>query len=178
MFDKNGVINMRNDHHWAESNPHIGPCILPSRLTGDIYAEFLENQLPDLLEDVPLEIRQKMWFQHDGAAPHNAATAKGVLHRKFPGKWIGRGGPIPWPARSPDLNPLDFFFWVALKEKVYTGRHLMRDQEELAARLNVAITEITPEMVATVQANLLRRARACIDAEGGHMEHIYNAAHP
>ncbi|XP_066596475.1 E3 SUMO-protein ligase ZBED1-like [Prorops nasuta] len=107
-----------------------------------------------------------MWFQHDGAAPHNAATAKGLLHRKFSGKWIGRGGPIPRPARSSDLNPLDFFFWGALKEKVYTGRHLMRGQEELAARLDVAITEITPEMVATVQANL-RRARACIDAEDG-----------
>ncbi|XP_066596254.1 histone-lysine N-methyltransferase SETMAR-like [Prorops nasuta] len=202
MFDKNGVINMRNDHLWAESNPHvireqksqykwsvnlwagiirkylIGPCILPSRLTGHIYAEFLENQLPDLLEDVPLEIRQKMWLQHDGAAPHNAATAKGVLHCKFPGKWIGRGGPIPWPARSPDLNPLDFFFWRALKEKVYTERQLMHDQEELAARLDVAITEITPDVVASFQTNLLRRARACIDAEGDHMEHIYNAAHP
>ncbi|RLU17341.1 hypothetical protein DMN91_009574 [Ooceraea biroi] len=25
------------------------------------------------------------------------------------GQWIGRGGHISWPARSPDLNPLDFF---------------------------------------------------------------------
>ena len=26
----------------------------------------------------------------------------------FPGRWIGRGGPVPWPARSPDLNPLHY----------------------------------------------------------------------
>ncbi|KAJ4442006.1 hypothetical protein ANN_11870 [Periplaneta americana] len=24
-------------------------------------------------------------------------------------RWIGYQGPVPWPARSPDLNPLDFF---------------------------------------------------------------------
>lgn len=24
-------------------------------------------------------------------------------------KWIGRGGPVFWPAKSPDLNTLDFF---------------------------------------------------------------------
>ena len=28
---------------------------------------------------------------------------------RFPDAWIGRGGPIPWPPRSPDLSPLDFF---------------------------------------------------------------------
>ena len=28
----------------------------------------------------------------------------------FPGRWVGRGGPIPWPARSPDLNPLHYFY--------------------------------------------------------------------
>ena len=27
-----------------------------------------------------------------------------------------------WPPKSPDLNPLDYWFWNALKEKVYEGR--------------------------------------------------------
>ncbi|GBM88486.1 hypothetical protein AVEN_269361-1 [Araneus ventricosus] len=26
-----------------------------------------------------------------------------------PDRWIGRGGPVLWPPRSPDLTPLDFF---------------------------------------------------------------------
>ena len=29
--------------------------------------------------------------------------------RNFPGRWIGREGTPPWPPRSPDLTPLDFF---------------------------------------------------------------------
>jgi hypothetical protein len=27
----------------------------------------------------------------------------------YEGKWIGRGGPVAWPPRSPDLTPSDFF---------------------------------------------------------------------
>jgi hypothetical protein len=26
-------------------------------------------------------------------------------------KWIGRGSNKPWPPRSPDITPLDTFFW-------------------------------------------------------------------
>lgn len=29
---------------------------------------------------------------------------------------------IPWPARSPDLKPLDFFFWGSLKDKIYNSK--------------------------------------------------------
>ncbi|GFX27217.1 hypothetical protein TNCV_1563971 [Trichonephila clavipes] len=32
------------------------------------------------------------------------------LHVTYPGRWIGRCGPIAWPPSSPNLNPLDFFF--------------------------------------------------------------------
>lgn len=34
--------------------------------------------------------------------------------------WIGRGSPTPWPPRSPDLTPLDFYFWGCMKELVYS----------------------------------------------------------
>ena len=37
------------------------------RVNGEMYAEFLENQLPGLLEDVPLNLRQRLIFQQDGA---------------------------------------------------------------------------------------------------------------
>ncbi|KAJ4441026.1 hypothetical protein ANN_10875 [Periplaneta americana] len=41
------------------------------------------------------------------------------LNNIFPDRWIGRGGPVPWPSRSPDLNPLDFYLWGHLKACVY-----------------------------------------------------------
>jgi hypothetical protein len=31
-----------------------------------------------------------------------------IEHLTSCGQWIGRGGPVNWPAQYPDLNPLDF----------------------------------------------------------------------
>jgi hypothetical protein len=42
---------------------------------------------------------------------------------QFPDRWLGRGGPVSWPAWpawSPDLNPLVFFLWDTW-EKLFTG---------------------------------------------------------
>jgi len=35
----------------------IDPYIFPQRLTGDIYANFLQDELPAILENVPLQTR-------------------------------------------------------------------------------------------------------------------------
>lgn len=51
-----------------------------------------------------------MWFQHDGCPAHFSLVARQKLIEKFSNRWIGRGGSVVWPARSPDLTPLDFFY--------------------------------------------------------------------
>ncbi|CAH0395505.1 unnamed protein product [Bemisia tabaci] len=58
-------------------------------------------------------------FQQDGAPPHYALAVRAYLHNEFPGRWIGRRGPIEWPPRSPDLSPLDFFLWGHLISVIY-----------------------------------------------------------
>ena len=131
-FTKDGMLNTRNSHVWDYENPHatvlrghqhrfsvnvwagivnddlIGPFPLPPRLTGAVYTVLLRDTLPGLLEHIPLESRRRMWFQHDGASPHFSHHTRQHLNRTFPEKWIGRGGPVPRPARSPDLTSLDF----------------------------------------------------------------------
>lgn len=41
---------------WAGiiDNNIIGPAILPGRFNGENYLDFLENSLPELLEELPL----------------------------------------------------------------------------------------------------------------------------
>jgi hypothetical protein len=39
----------------------IGPYIFPQHMTGDIYANFLQEELPALLENVPLQTRRQMY---------------------------------------------------------------------------------------------------------------------
>lgn len=89
----------------------LGPFELPARMNGQNYEEFLRVELPVLLDEqgLPPEIRNNIVFMHDGAGPHYANNVHQYLHEEFPDRWIGRGGPIVWPARSPDLNPLDYF---------------------------------------------------------------------
>jgi hypothetical protein len=41
----------------------VGPYLLPERLTAQRYRDILETVLPGLLEDVPLSVRQGLWFQ-------------------------------------------------------------------------------------------------------------------
>jgi len=54
----------------------------------------------------------------DGGPPHFSFFMTDVLNARFPDAWIGRGRPIPWPPRSPDLSPLDFFPWGYIKNNV------------------------------------------------------------
>ena len=42
-----------------------------------------------------------------------------MARRKFTDVCLGRGGANLWPARSPDLTPLEFWFWDDIKRRVY-----------------------------------------------------------
>lgn len=137
-FDKDGITNYHNAHYWASKvhgNPNkkrtkgsqrrfsvnvwmgiiskhlIGPYFLPDNLNGERYENFLREDLPDLLEDLPLNLIRDMRFQHDGCPAHYRRSVREWLDTYYPNNWIRRGGPIPWPARSPDLTPMDFYVW-------------------------------------------------------------------
>lgn len=195
-FSREGIFNTHNLHEWHEINPHIvrerafqqrfsinvwagilndrliGPYILPSPLTGHHYSIFLRTVLPELLEDVPLIERCRMWFQHDGAPAHFHRGVTEYLNVTFPNRWIGRNGPVHWPARSPDLNPLDFFFWGHMKQLVYETP--VETEVDLMGRIVAAAGQIaeTPDIFSEVRQNFRRRLDFCIAAEGGHFEHV------
>lgn len=121
----------------------IGPYELPETLNGEIYLDFLQNRLEDLMEDVPLETRRNMWLHNDGCPAHFATAVRRHLNEEYPERWIGRLGPILWPPRSPDLNPLDFFYWGCLKDIVYATP--ITNIEDLRRRINEAAAKINRE---------------------------------
>lgn len=57
---------------------------------------------------------------YDGAPAHYTLNVRRILYVAFEQNWIGRGGSVPWPARSPDLNPIDFQVWGHFKYLVYS----------------------------------------------------------
>ena len=82
------------------------PYIFPQRLTGDIYANKLQDELPALLENVPLQTRLQMYYQHDGAPAHFNQVVRQYLNHKIPNRSIGSGGEQNFPPLSPDMIPL------------------------------------------------------------------------
>lgn len=132
---------------------------------------FLVNSLPEVLEDVPLNIRARMWYQHDGSPVHFVRVVREHLNNVFEGRWIGREGPVPWPPRSPDLNPLDFFLWGYLKQLVYGTE--VNDIEQLRQRIIAETNNIREQnVIALVRDSLIRRARLCIQVNGANFEQL------
>jgi hypothetical protein len=84
-----------------------------------VSLDFLQNGLPEQLEDAFLATQIVMYFQHDGAPSHCTQLVMPHLNNTFPNWWIGHSSTINWPSRSPDLTPSDFCLWGWMKGKVY-----------------------------------------------------------
>jgi hypothetical protein len=70
----------------------------------------LENCLrPKIDEDGEEHNLEDFWFQQDGATAHTARRPRAILKEVFPGRVVSLHEAIPWPPRSPDLRPCDFF---------------------------------------------------------------------
>ena len=145
----------------------IGLYVLPPRLNAQSYLVFLRDVLPELLEEQLLILLLfNHWFQHDGCPSHYGVDVRRFLDQTYPNRWIGRGGPVHWPARSPDLTPLDFFFWRDMERLVYETPVL--DEQDLIARIVVAADFIRndPGVFERVRSSWLARRRKCIEVEG------------
>ena len=117
------------------------PYFFPGTVTGENYADMLRNHV------VP-QIRRKRRmestiFQQDGAPPHFSSAARTFLSSVFPDeRIIARRYPIRWPAHSPDLTPLDYYFWAVVKDGVYhcyTPISLLELQERITAAIATLI---------------------------------------
>ncbi|KAJ4440913.1 hypothetical protein ANN_10761 [Periplaneta americana] len=143
-----GISAIRMGEHFEENSSSetcigeeikaAGPIFIEENLTAELHLNILENVI-DLLIPLSLEkqinegnlvlYEQNLLSQQDGASPLHAVPVRQWLHRRFPGKWIGRRGAVEWPARSPGLTPLDLFLWANLKSVVYIP--LPEDIQEL-----------------------------------------------
>ena len=61
-------------------------------------------------------------YQQDRAPPHFHHDVRGYLNDTLPYRWIGHASQddcplLPWPPRSPDLTPCDFFLWGDVKDR-------------------------------------------------------------
>lgn len=191
-FHISGNVNTHNCRIWGSENPretleHVrdspkvnvfcamskfkvyGPFFFMERnVNGVIYLDMLENFLiPQLDEDEQHAV--PFYYQQDGAPPHFLTEVRDFLDGRFPGRWIGRAGPIAWPPRSPDLTPLDFFLWGFIKDKVYIPP-LPKSLQDLRNRISAAVDEVTPDLLERVWQEIDFRWDVCRITNGSHIE--------
>jgi hypothetical protein len=102
-----------------------GPSMF-ERLT-DNYLNFSMNKLPLLMEDMPLQTRCRILYQHNEVAPHFVHQVAPFLSRVTK--------TLDWPSwsnnlaeRFLDLTPDDIFLWDQMKEMAYrTKVHIKED---------------------------------------------------
>lgn len=193
-FRSNGEVNRHNMRYWAFENPHwmrevdnqrywtlntwcgiigdkiVGPFFFEGHLDGVIYNNFLIGHLPNLLIDIPEETIQHMWFMHDGAPAHYAEDVRLTLNEQYPERWIGRGGPINYPARSPDLTCMDFYLWGRLKDLVYVLQPTTR--EDMKQRIREAVMSISREEIMRAVDSFNKRIELCLENNGMQFEHL------
>lgn len=72
---------------------------------GTVYRNMLENFRVAQLDD---DMRPHLLFQQDYTPPLLLRHARNFLYSHYAGKSSGRGDPVSWPRRSPDLTFHDF----------------------------------------------------------------------
>jgi transposase len=190
-FKLNGHVNRHNCVYYAVENPHIvitqemnapgvtawmgiwsggliGPFFFRDTVTAHSYLEKLRREI------VPAIVHQMdsttIFYMHDGAPPHYAQSVRQFLDEKFPDRWIGRRGPIEWPARSPDLTPTDFFLWGIIKDRVYATKP--ENLEELKDAIIAEARSLPVEFCRRACRSVSERLQLCKDLEGKHFEHL------
>lgn len=95
----------------------------------------------------------------DNARPHRAHAVTDFLQREAVNT-------LPWPAMSPDLNPLEHI-WDILGRRVQTSDPHPQNLRQLEAALHHEWQQITMQQIQRLTGGMRRRIEAVINARGG-----------
>lgn len=190
-----GIFNRHNEHIWADSNPHststvqrqgrfgfsvwcalfdsqvLAYEIYDDNLNGENYHRIInENLIENYLDNIPLAQRREIFFQQDGAPPHQRRAVSDLLNSNFGLNWIGNTGPIRWPPRSPDLSPMDFFLWGHIKNLLYKKSNTTAD--ELRQNFINCLNSVSNIHILNATRDVIRRCNLCIENDGNNFEHL------
>lgn len=191
-----GIFNRHNNRYWSAENTHVtipiqhqgrfginiwcgifghqivGPFFYENNLTSQLYNQILREVVGPFIENIPLGNLNTIYYQQDGAPAHNALIVRNYLDTEFPNRWLGTHGPIPWPPRSPDLTPPDFFLWGFLKNEIYQRQH--ENLEELQESIRAAFRKISRIHLINTLRSVKKRCELCRNLNGFQFEHMLN----
>lgn len=114
-----------------------------------LQAFFAENELPE-----------NAIFQHDNAPTHTAARVRQFFEDA--GQRV-----LPWPSRSPDLNPIEHV-WDAVGREINRRPNPAESLQQLSAWIQEEWYRLPQDYIDGLILSLPRRIRAVIEAHGRH----------
>jgi hypothetical protein len=140
----------------------VGPMFFNETINCERHVQVILRQfLSELTEEESLYDQ----FQQDSATAHTACMFTQDLFDVFGDRIISSD---IWLARSPDLNPCDFFFWGCLKDKVYSSNP---QTEELKENIHRKISNIPTQHLQKVNQNLFRWCEERLHVMGQYFQH-------
>ena len=97
-------------------------------------------------------------------------NVKRLLSQQFGNRGISCHFPFPWPPRSPDLTPLDFWLVGYMKSKVCQFHPLT--VSDLKDAIRTAIQDIPIAMIRATVISTNSCMQSVIVCEGDHVENL------
>jgi hypothetical protein len=135
----------------------LGPLIeVEGTITGLKYLEVLKENLEPFINTLPVNLLHL--FQDDNAKVHRIPAVN---------EWKEDNSisSLPWPAQSPDLNPIEHL-WDVLDRRVRGRQNTPKNKTELMDVLVEEWQKIEPEILKNLVESMPRRIQAVIDAKG------------
>ena len=101
-------------------------------------------------------------------------TNENSLHvKQFKERVISKHFDHPWPARSPDMSQLDFWFWNHVKRRVYSHGPA-KNFKELKNRIEIVADEVTSEQISNAWSSFIDRLHLIIEEKVVTLSHLFS----
>ena len=130
------------------------------RRGGVTAAVYRDDILHPLVRPYAGAVGENFILMDDNAPPHRAHIVRDYLEQES----IQR---MDWPARSPDLNPIEHV-WDMLQVGLSAQEHAPSTLEELGNDLVQQWNRIPQDSISHLIQSFPRRCQAVLDARGGH----------
>ncbi len=142
------------------------------KVDGPTYLRHLKKELfPAIRKTYP---REDWIFVQDGAPSHSSNLVQDFLRENLHRRHVRKED---WPPKSPDTNPLDFYFWSRVKRKVYEGRHNrpFKNEDEMIRRIKSVWNECASNKreIRNAMQQFVPRLRAVEEKKGFSIKTVF-----